>query len=135
MNIFKQAAIHRVRFNSGYHNNLTVEDLMNLPLTSKNKSSLDGVYKILKRELRETEEDSLLSTPSSVDKQKMLALEIVTEITQDRLKENEAKQKARLAASRLEEINKIQEDRQRENLLKISDEELEKMKEELKNQL
>ena len=60
MNIFEKAAKGKYRFNS-MKGNLSVEDLYDLPLTSAQGVSLDGLAIDVNREIKATEEESFVS--------------------------------------------------------------------------
>ncbi len=92
--MFKKAAKQKIRFSTtrGIQN---VESLWDMPLTSKSGFSLDDVYKELKRELKNTEEESLLTPKTAENKDLTLKLEIVTEIINDRLEERNAASEAK----------------------------------------
>ena len=78
--IFKQATKLKLRFSS-VRGDLTIEDLWDLPLTSKSNLSLDGVGKPIQKDIRESDEDSLVDVPTtSKNELNSLRLAIIKEI-------------------------------------------------------
>lgn len=119
VNIFKQATKLKLRFPS-VRGDLTVEDLWDLPLTSKSNLSLDGVGKPIQKALREADEDSLVDvSTSSKNDLNSLRLAIIKEIISIKQEENLIKQnqaaiesqkallKQALASKKVEEINSL----------------------------
>ena len=119
VNIFKQATKLKLRFPS-VRGDLTVEDLWDLPLTSKSNLSLDGVGKPIQKALRESDEDSLVDVPTtSKNELNSLRLAIIKEIISVKQEENLIKQnqaaiesqkallKQALASKKVDEINSL----------------------------
>ena len=119
VNIFKQATKLKLRFPS-VRGDLTVEDLWDLPLTSKSNLSLDGVGKPIQKALRESDEDSLVAVPTtSKNELNSLRLAIIKEIISVKQEENLIKQnqaaiesqkallKQALASKKVDEINSL----------------------------
>lgn len=117
--IFKQATKLKLRFSS-VRGDLTVEDLWDLPLTSKSNLSLDGVGKPIQKALRESDEDSLIDVPTtSKNELNSLRLAIIKEIISVKQEENLIKQnqaaiesqkallKQALASKKVDEINSL----------------------------
>ena len=117
--IFKQATKLKLRFSS-VRGDLTVEDLWDLPLTSKSNLSLDGVGKPIQKALRESDEDSLVAVPTtSKNELNSLRLAIIKEIISVKQEENLIKQyqaaiesqkallKQALASKKVDEINSL----------------------------
>ena len=117
--IFKQATKLKLRFSS-VRGDLTIEDLWDLPLTSKSNLSLDGVGKPIQKALRESDEDSLVDVPTtSKNELNSLRLAIIKEIISVKQEENLTKQnqaaiesqkallKQALASKKVEEINSL----------------------------
>ena len=115
--IFKQATKLKLRFSS-VRGDLTIEDLWDLPLTSKSNLSLDGVGKPIQKALRESDEDSLVDVPTtSKNELNSLRLAIIKEIISVKQEENLIKQnqaaiesqkallKQALASKKIDEIN------------------------------
>lgn len=117
--IFKQATKLKLRFSS-VRGDLTIEDLWDLPLTSKSNLSLDGVGKPIQKALRESDEDSLVDIPTtSKNELNSLRLAIIKEIISVKQEENLIKQnqaaiesqkallKQALASKKVDEINSL----------------------------
>lgn len=117
--IFKQATKLKLRFSS-VRGDLTVEDLWDLPLTSKSNLSLDGVGKPIQKALRESDEDSLVDVPTtSKNELNSLRLAVIKEIISIKQEENLIKQnqaaiesqkallKQALASKKVDEINSL----------------------------
>ena len=117
--IFKQATKLKLRFSS-VRGDLTVEDLWDLPLTSKSNLSLDGVGKPIQKALRESDEDSLVDVPTtSKNELNSLRLALIKEIISVKQEENLIKQnqaaiesqkallKQALASKKVDEINSL----------------------------
>lgn len=94
MSNFKKAAKLKLRFPS-IKGHLTVEQLFDLPLTSKAGFDLDSVAKQINAGLRQASEESFVSTKPNLEKDlNQLCLDIVKEIIADKIAENEASAKA-----------------------------------------
>ena len=117
--IFKQATKLKLRFSS-VRGDLTIEDLWDLPLTSKSNLSLDGVGKPIQKALRESDEDSLVDVPTtSKNELNSLRLAIIKEIISVKQEENLINQnqaaiesqkallKQALASKKVDEINSL----------------------------
>lgn len=96
MSLFKKAAQRKLRF-KGINGLINVEDLYDLPLTSSGRNSLDNLAKAVNKILKEAEEESFVTTPSRVDSDNVLRLDILKEVIADKVAENE---KARTAVEK-----------------------------------
>lgn len=103
-NMFEQASRKKLRFDTKV-GLLTVEDLWNLPLTSKTKACLDDIAIALNNELKSTGE-SFVST-STKDPVTELKFEIVKYIIQTRMDENKRKLEAEQKSAKREQINAL----------------------------
>lgn len=97
--IFKNATKKKYRFN--YRGICGVEDLWDLSL-----ESLDSIYKSLKKQQKENDGESLLTTVSKEDKVLAEKIEIVKAIVVDKLA---AQEKAKNAAKKRAENQRILE--------------------------
>lgn len=122
MNNFEYATRYGLRFEST-QGLLTVEDLWKLPLTSTKSSSLDSIGQGIRRRLRATEEDSLV-TPK--DTQATKGLTIMFEIVKHIIDVKQAES----ASKRMRAEKKLQEERLKEILAKKQAESLENLTEE-----
>lgn len=117
MNIFEQAVRLKLRFESN-KGQVMVEDLFDIPLTSRNGFDLDNIAKTVNAKLRKEEEESFVARQSSSKKQHELALEIVKTVIAEKLAEAEAR---RDAAAKSEEKAKILEILARKKDKKLED--------------
>lgn len=89
MNLFEQASRDKFRFQSP-KGPLTVEDLWDLPLTNRSGVDLDNVAKLVNKSLKDTQEESFVSTRANTAQEVLAAkLEVVKFIIAFRLKERE----------------------------------------------
>lgn len=97
--IFELASRTRIRFDSP-KGQLTVEDLWSLPLTSETgRANLDDIGKAFRRELKSSEEESLVTPPSGSNTEAQLGLDIVKHIIGVKMIERD---KAKASAERAE---------------------------------
>jgi hypothetical protein len=112
--LFEQASRLKLRFGSP-QGPLTVDDLWDLPLTSRGaRANLDDIARFYSRELKEQETESFVTKPARKDKILILGFEIVKRVIEVRLEENKAtKAKADKAAKKaklLELLTKKKDD-------------------------
>ena len=94
MNLYQQATRSKLRFSS-IRGDLTVEQLWDLPLTSKTGVDLDTIAKSVNRELNAVAEESFVQTTHNPQKALLtLKLEIVKDVISTVQAENEARRKA-----------------------------------------
>lgn len=130
MSLFKKAAQRKLRF-KGINGLINVEDLYDLPLTSSGRNSLDNLAKAVNKILKEAEEESFVTTPSRVDSDNVLRLDILKEIIADKVSENE---KARTAIEKKQQkqtLLALLANKQAEEQSAMSKEEIEKQLKEL----
>lgn len=123
-NIFEYATRNKLRFE--FRGLISVEDLWDLSLTN-----LDSIYKKLNKEIKQSEEESLLSTKTSVDVELSTKIEIVKYIVNIKLKEREAKEQAAIQKERKQKIMAIIASKKDEALQNASIEDLQKMLDEI----
>lgn len=123
-NIFEYATRHALRF--PYKGSQSVEDLWVMPVTE-----LDKVYKTLNKQVKQSEEESLLSTKSSIDTELEVQIAIVKHIVSVKLAEKEAAEKASAKKSQKQKIMSIIATKQDEALQNSSIDDLKKMLDEL----
>lgn len=101
MSIFEKATRQKIRFPS-QKGELTVEQLWDLPLTSRNSFDLDVVAKEVNRQLKDADEESFVSTKANPKKDALeLKLEVVKHVIATKLAEaEEAKNKSAKAEER-----------------------------------
>ena len=122
--MFEYATRNKVRFS--FKGLISVEDLWDLSLTN-----LDSIYKTLNRQVKQSEEESLLNTKTTVDKELDVQIAIVKHIVAVKLAEQEAREKASAKKAQKQKIMAIIASKQDEALQNSSVEDLQKMLDEL----
>ena len=122
--MFEYAARNKVRF--PFKGLISVEDLWDLSLTN-----LDSIYKTLNKQVKQSEEESLLNTKTTVDKELDVQIAIVKHIVAVKLAEQEAREKASVKKAQKQKIMAIIASKQDEALQNSSVEDLQKMLDEL----
>lgn len=123
-NIFEYAVRNKVRF--PFKGMISVEDLWDLSLTN-----LDSIYKTLNKEVKQSEEESLLTTKTSVDTELEIQIAIVKHIVSVKLEEQEIREKAAAKKAQKQKIMSIIATKEDEALQNTSVEDLKKMLDEL----
>lgn len=123
-NIFEYAVRNKVRF--PFKGLISVEDLWDLSL-----ANLDSIYKTLNQKVKQTEEESLLSTKTSVDTELEVQIDIIKYIVAVKLAEKEASEKAHAKREQKQKIMSIIATKENEALQNSSIEELKKMLDDL----
>lgn len=109
-----------------YKGMISVEDLWDLPVTE-----LDKIYKSLNKKAKSAQEDSLLETTTE-DEYLKIQIEIVRYIVSVKLDERKAAETAQERKEMEQRILAIKAQRANEKLENLSDEDLDKMLEDLK---
>ena len=122
--MFEYAVRNKVRF--PFKGLISVEDLWDLSLTN-----LDSIYKALNKQVKQSEEESLLNTKTTVDKELDVQIAIVKHIVAVKLAEQEAREKASAKKEKKQKIMAIIASKQDEALQNSSVEDLQKMLDEL----
>ena len=123
-NIFEYAVRNKVRF--PFKGMISVEDLWDLSLTN-----LDSIYKTLNKQVKQSEEESLLTTKTNVDTELEVQIAIVKYIVSVKLEEQEAREKAAAEKAQKQKIMSIIATKEDEALQNSSVDDLRKMLEEL----
>jgi len=123
-NIFEYATRNKVRF--PFKGMISVEDLWDLSLPN-----LDSIYKTLNKQVKQSEEESLLNTKSNIDTELEVQIAIVKHIVSVKLAEQEAREKARTKREQKQKIMSIIATKQDEALQNSSIDDLQKMLDEL----
>ncbi len=123
-NIFEYAVRNKVRF--PFKGMISVEDMWDLSLTN-----LDSIYKVLNKQVKQSEEESLLKTKTSVDEELEVQLAIVKHIVSVKLAEKEAAEKAVAKKEQKQKIMSIIATKENEALQNSSIDDLKKMLDEL----
>lgn len=125
MSNFKKAARLKLRFPS-VKGLLTVEQLFDMPLTSKSGFDLDSVAKQVNAGLRLASEDSFVNTKPNLEKDlNQLCLDIVKEVIADKIAENEANAKAVANRHEREKLLEVLQGKKDAALANLSEAELE----------
>lgn len=123
-NIFEYAVRNKVRF--PFKGLISAEDLWDLSLTN-----LDSIYKTLNKQIKQSEEESLLTTKTDVDTELEVQIAIVKYIVSVKLEEHEAREKAALKKAQKQKIMSIIAAKEDEALHNSSVDDLRKMLDEL----
>jgi restriction endonuclease S subunit len=123
-NIFEYAVRNKVRF--PFKGMISAEDLWDLSLTN-----LDSIYKTLNKQVKQSEEESLLQTKTKVDEELEVQIAIVKYIVSVKLAEQEAREKASAKKAQKQKIMSIIAAKQDEALQNSSIDDLQKMLDEL----
>lgn len=136
INNFKEATKRKLRFKSA-QGFLTVEDLWDLPLTSTTgKANLDDVAKTIATVLKNSAQESFVeTTPSKINEEAKLSLDLVKEVIASRKEENETKLNKAKIMQQLATIKAIRAEKQNEDLKGKGVEDLDKLILELSAQL
>ena len=119
-NIFEYATRNKVRF--PFKGLISVEDLWDLSLTN-----LDFIYKTLNKQVKQSEEESLLTTKTSVDTELEVQIAIVKHIVSVKLKDQEAREKAAAKNAQKQKLMSIISAKEDEELRNSSVDDLRKM--------
>lgn len=125
-NIFEYAARNKVRF--PFKGMISAEDLWDLT-----PANLDSIYKTLNKQVKQSEEESLLSTKTSVDKELEVQIAIVKHIVSVKLAEQEAREKEAAKKAQKQKIMSIIATKEDEALHNSSVDDLRRMLDELDN--
>lgn len=123
-NIFEYATREALRF--PYKGMQSVEDLWQLSV-----KELDSIYKTLNKQVKQSEEESLLATKSNVDTELEVQIAIVKHIVSVKLAEKEVAEKASAKKAQKQKIMSIIATKQDEALQNSSIDDLKKMLDEL----
>ena len=124
MNIFEQATRRAIRFESP-KGDLSVEQLWDLPLQSRNQFDLDTVAKTVNRQLNAVTEESFVSVRENPAKETLsLKLEIVKHIISVKLQEAEEARNRANKASEKEKLLRLLDEKQNEALRALTPEEI-----------
>jgi hypothetical protein len=124
MNIFEYAVRNKIRF--PFKGMISAEDLWDLSL-----ANLDSIYKTLNKQVKQSEEESLLVTKTNVDTELEVQIAIVKHIVSVKLEEKEAREKAAAKNAQKQKIMAIIATKEDEALQNSSVDDLRKMLEEL----
>ena len=127
MNIFEQATRRAIRFESA-KGDLSVEQLWDLPLQSRNQFDLDTVAKTVNRQLNDVTEESFVSVRENPAKETLsLKLELVKHIISVKLQEAEEARNRANKASEKEKLLRLLDEKQNEALRALTPEEIQEL--------
>jgi hypothetical protein len=132
-NIFEKATRRKLTFAS-VRGSLTVEDLWDLPLTSKNGCDLDTIAKSVNRELKACEEESFVATAPNPRREDLeLRLDILKHIITTRQAENQAALARKGRDAEVQRLTEILAKKQDEAMMGMTAEQIQARINELKN--
>ena len=124
MNIFEKATKNKLRFDS-VRGNLSVEELWDMRLTSRDDFNLDTIAKKINKELKEQEEESFVERNSNPQKDILeLSLEIIKHIINNKISSKEAAEKRAVTMAKKEQIKEILAKKEMSSLENMSEEKL-----------
>lgn len=123
--MFEQASRQKLRFQSSI-GQLSVEDLWDLPLTSKSKVSLDGLAVQINRQLKDEQQESFV-TPVTSGSDLQVKLDILKHIIRVKMDENQARLQENERAEKRRKIADIIARKEDQSLEGLSIEELRAM--------
>lgn len=130
INIFEKASRTALRFASS-KGELTTEQLWDLPLQSRGGFDLDTIAKAVNRNLKQADEESFVSTRSTLSLTDTLRLDILKHIIAVKVAENAEKRDAAAKAEKKALLLDLLDKKQTESLAALSEEELRKQLKEL----
>lgn len=119
-NIFEYATRNKLRF--PYKGSISVEDLWDLT-----PASLDSIYKVLNKQVKQEQEESLLTVKQNTDTDLDVQIAIIKHIVTVKLQEKEARVKAVEIKQRRDELAAIISEKEAQALKDLPIEELRKM--------
>ena len=123
-NIFEYATRNKLRF--PYKGSISVEDLWDLT-----PASLDSIYKVLNKQVKQEQEESLLTVKQETDSNLDVQIAIIKYIVSTKLQEKEAHTKAAAMKQRRDELAAIISEKETQALKDLPVDELRKMLQEV----
>lgn len=123
-NIFEYATRNKLRF--PYKGSISVEDLWDLT-----PASLDSIYKVLNKQVKQEQEESLLTVKQETDSNLDVQIAIIKYIVSTKLQEKEAHMKAAAMKQRRDELAAIISEKETQALKDLPVDELRKMLQEV----
>lgn len=124
--LYKKASKQKLRFKT-QKGNVSVEDLWDIPLTSKKCVSVDDIAKTLNKELKTDQDESFVITTAKRKTVTELKFEIVKDVIKTRLADIKTRENAVLRKASKEKILELIADKENDELRSKSKAELEKM--------
>lgn len=127
MNIFKEAVIRKIRFQT-VKGTICLEDLYDIPLASKDKFNLNDIAKSIYSEIKESGDVNFVGGNTPTDETNELKLTLIKEVIKH--KQEEARSKTELAANKShnELIDRLIKKKEFENLKNMSVDELKSLR-------
>ena len=122
MSIFKEAAKLKLRFKA--KGNMSVEDLFDLPLTSKDGVSLNDIAKEIYKNIKEDSGVDFVGEVIETDRIEELKLQFVKEIIKDKKDDIKRKEESEVKKSHNANIDKLIAAKEAEALSNLSIEDL-----------
>ena len=119
-NIFEYAVRNKIRF--PFKGMISSEDLWDLTL-----ENLDSIYKTLNKQVKQSNEESLLTTKTNIDTELEVQIAIVKHIVSVKLEEQEVREKAAAKKAQRQKIMAIIATKEDEALQNSSVDDLKKM--------
>ncbi len=119
-NIFEYAIRNKIRF--PFKGMISSEDLWDLTL-----ENLDSIYKTLNKQVKQSNEESLLTTKTNIDTELEVQIAIVKHIVSVKLEEQEARERAAAKKAQRQKIMAIIATKEDEALQNSSVDDLKKM--------
>lgn len=129
-NMYKEATKLKLRFVS-LKGDLKVEDLWELPLTSRSNFDLDSIAKTVKRELDQSSQESFVTTNTPANHSIQLKMDIVKDIISDKIAERDKKAKAAENKVKRDQLTELLHQKQTDALSALTPEEIQKRIDEL----
>ena len=123
-NIFEYATRNKLRF--PFKGLISTEDLFDLSL-----ANLDSIYKVLNKQVKQFDEESLLATKTEVDAELEVKIAIIKHIVSAKLKEQEEREREATKKAQKQKIMSIIATKEDEALHNTSIDDLKKMLDEL----
>ena len=124
MSLFEQASRQKLRFKS-VKGSISVEDLWDLPLTSKAGFDLDTVAKAVNADLKDAAEESFIATVSNPAKAALeLQMEVVKHVIAVRLRENEERRNRDARMEERRRLLQVLETKQDDKMRNMTDAEI-----------
>ena len=124
--LFEKASELKLRFITS-KGCLTTEDLWDLPLTSKHGPSLDGIAKSLRKDIKESTEESFVKKKTDIDAILETKFSIVKRVIEVRLENAEKKKMAIKTKEKRQQILELIADKEKDQRSNLSIEELKAM--------
>jgi len=125
--MFEKASRLKLRFETN-KGSISVEELWEMPLKGKSGFSLDDVAKSLNKRIQDTQQESFVDQKNEGNKILELMFEIVKHIIKVKLSEQRDRELEHLKKSKIQELDLLIEEKQKEGLREKSIEELEEIK-------